>query len=71
MTTHETDECSAAENTPSSGESGAPQSEQIAKDIDAETKSEPADKPKEIGGRDGLDPTRVGDWEKSGRCIDF
>ena len=28
-------------------------------------------KPKEIGGRDGLDPTRYGDWEKNGRCVDF
>ncbi len=27
---------------------------------------------KEYGGRkDGLDPTRYGDWEKNGRCIDF
>lgn len=26
---------------------------------------------KEIGGRKGLDPTRYGDWEKNGRCIDF
>ncbi len=26
----------------------------------------------EIGGRqNGLDPTRYGDWEKNGRCIDF
>ncbi|AWV07418.1 DUF1674 domain-containing protein [Marilutibacter maris] len=25
----------------------------------------------EIGGRDGPDPTRFGDWEKNGRCIDF
>ena len=25
----------------------------------------------EIGGRGGLDPTRYGDWEKNGRCIDF
>ena len=25
----------------------------------------------EIGGRKGLDPTRFGDWEKDGRCIDF
>jgi len=29
------------------------------------------ERPKEIGGRGGLDPTRYGDWEKSGRCIDF
>lgn len=26
---------------------------------------------KEIGGRKGPDPTRYGDWEKNGRCIDF
>jgi len=26
---------------------------------------------KELGGRDGPDPTRYGDWEKNGRCIDF
>jgi hypothetical protein len=32
----------------------------------------PVDAEKEIGGRrDGLDPTRYGDWEKNGRCIDF
>jgi len=29
------------------------------------------DTPKEIGGRDGPEPTRFGDWEKNGRCIDF
>ena len=29
------------------------------------------ERPKEIGGRDGPDPTRFGDWEKGGRCIDF
>jgi hypothetical protein len=27
--------------------------------------------PQERGGRGGLDPTRYGDWEKNGRCIDF
>lgn len=26
---------------------------------------------REIGGRKGADPTRYGDWEKDGRCIDF
>jgi hypothetical protein len=29
------------------------------------------ERPREIGGRGGLDPTRYGDWEKNGRCIDF
>lgn len=28
-------------------------------------------RPREIGGRDGPDPVRYGDWEKNGRCIDF
>jgi hypothetical protein len=37
---------------------------------DLENEPEP-EKPKEIGGREGPDPTRYGDWEKAGRCIDF
>ena len=28
-------------------------------------------RPVEIGGRAGPEPTRYGDWEKGGRCIDF
>lgn len=36
-----------------------------------DTSSDQATRPKEIGGRGGLDPTRYGDWEKAGRCIDF
>lgn len=27
--------------------------------------------PKEIGGRDGPEPVRFGDWEKKGIAIDF
>jgi len=30
-----------------------------------------AERQPEIGGRDGPEPTRFGDWEKNGRCIDF
>ena len=30
-----------------------------------------ADRPAEFGGREGPEPTRFGDWEKGGRCIDF
>lgn len=26
---------------------------------------------REIGGPKGLEPTRYGDWERKGRCIDF
>jgi hypothetical protein len=51
---------------------------------DADRPSNPGSKPEaepsaplsppavpEVGGRGGLDPTRYGDWEKNGRCIDF
>jgi len=27
--------------------------------------------PAEYGGPSGKEPTRYGDWEKNGRCIDF
>ena len=46
-------------------------------DHPAEEDSKPEAKPSaplavpETGGRGGLDPTRYGDWEKNGRCIDF
>ncbi len=29
------------------------------------------DLPEEVGGRDGLEPTRFGDWEIGGKCTDF
>jgi len=44
------------------------------------TSGEPADAratgshgapPREIGGPAGPEPTRYGDWERNGRCIDF
>jgi hypothetical protein len=38
---------------------------------DSENKHATEERPKEIGGRKGPDPTRFGDWEKGGRCIDF
>ncbi len=41
---------------------------------DAETPQAPMPVPApepEVGGRDGPEPTRYGDWEKNGRCIDF
>jgi hypothetical protein len=27
--------------------------------------------PEEMGGPQGPEPTRFGDWEKNGRCVDF
>jgi hypothetical protein len=32
---------------------------------------EKAPLPKELGGRDGPEPVRYGDWEKKGLAIDF
>lgn len=29
------------------------------------------EQPAEYGGPKGKEPTRYGDWEKNGRCIDF
>lgn len=37
----------------------------------AESKSDPAAKPKEIGGPKGPEPTRYGDWERKGLISDF
>ncbi|HUZ63966.1 MAG TPA: DUF1674 domain-containing protein [Acetobacteraceae bacterium] len=39
-------------------------------DQPAKTPPKP-DKPKEIGGPAGPEPTRYGDWEQKGRCTDF
>jgi hypothetical protein len=43
------------------------------KDTDKEAQEDEREPeaPKEIGGRDGPNPTRYGDWEKAGRCVDF
>jgi hypothetical protein len=38
---------------------------------DASVPGQQEPKPREIGGRTGPEPTRYGDWEKNGRCIDF
>jgi len=38
-----------------------------AEDAQAEKPAAPA----EFGGPQGPEPTRFGDWEKKGRCVDF
>lgn len=49
----------------------SPESEHDPADAPAADQAAEAPRPVEIGGRDGPDPTRYGDWEKNGRCIDF
>jgi hypothetical protein len=54
-----------AKATASAGKSAVDRPEKTPK------KTAAKDRSKEIGGPKGLDPTRYGDWEKGGRCIDF
>ena len=37
----------------------------------AQAKTQDKARPTEHGGPRGPEPTRYGDWEKNGRCIDF
>ena len=37
----------------------------------AELDRKAAERPKEVGRKDGLDPTRYGDWENKGIASDF
>ena len=49
-------------------------SEQSSKQRDTKQQAETglsSQKPVEVGGPKGPEPTRYGDWEKAGRCSDF
>ncbi len=52
-------------------EGKTPKSDTTQLSADKLAQQPPAKPAKEIGGRDGLDPTRYGDWEKNGRAVDF
>jgi len=58
-----------------SNDNPAAEKDQATQDLPTPTDDTPTpestEHPKEIGGRKGPDPTRYGDWEKAGRCIDF
>ena len=41
------------------------------KETPLDTDSKPLNSTPEKGGAPGPEPTRYGDWEKKGRCIDF
>jgi hypothetical protein len=45
--------------------------EQPAKPPHATDQPAAPQRPKEIGGPKGPEPTRYGDWEVNGRCTDF
>lgn len=52
----------------------SPEAARALAEADARRKAaeaEAAARPKEVGGRDGPDPVRFGDWEKGGIASDF
>lgn len=52
----------------------APKASEVSSDATtstASTEKKSIDQKDEIGGPKGPEPTRYGDWEKGGRCIDF
>jgi len=48
-----------------------PEAERALAEAEARRALALAAQPKEIGGRDGPEPTRYGDWEKKGLASDF
>ncbi|MEP7245158.1 MAG: DUF1674 domain-containing protein [Gammaproteobacteria bacterium] len=59
------------QNTVEPGAPGAPEVESPESNPIPPAAPAPAQRPKEFGGPTGPEPTRYGDWEKKGRCIDF
>ena len=50
----------------------APAARRALEEAEARRKAAPpADMPVELGGRDGPEPVRYGDWEKKGLAVDF
>ncbi|QDC07755.1 DUF1674 domain-containing protein [Oceanicola sp. D3] len=49
-----------------------PEAQRALAEAEERRKAAKADElPKELGGRDGPEPVRYGDWEKKGLAIDF
>jgi hypothetical protein len=57
--------------TMSRGREQEPSEAQSAPRPDPKSVPEDAERPREYGGPKGPEPTRYGDWERAGRCIDF
>lgn len=61
-------------STPHSKSAPAPELNPVTVPADpaaATVGTPPTATPRELGGPPGPEPTRFGDWEKNGRCIDF
>ncbi|ABF62821.1 DUF1674 domain-containing protein [Rhodobacteraceae bacterium R_SAG7] len=62
----DTPESNRAKDLPAAAQRALAEAEERRKARDAEKPL-----PTELGGRDGPDPARYGDWEKKGIAIDF
>jgi len=71
MTENETNSEIAIETLSTQGLDKAHDEPSNGKNIDKTTSAHSLEKDKEYGGRKGLNPTRYGDWERNGRCVDF
>lgn len=73
MTSHDkTDQIDTDQNAPKAEVGDADRRDQDGIGQGGEAPQSKPTPSKEYGGRkQGLDPTRYGDWEKNGRCIDF
>lgn len=49
-------------------QAAAEDKKETAKSVDSQQQNPQQE---EFGGPKGLEPTRYGDWERKGRCIDF
>ncbi|MGB1881629.1 MAG: DUF1674 domain-containing protein [Gammaproteobacteria bacterium] len=49
----------------------ADQAQQPDHAVDRSSTTQHTPRQREVGGPSGLEPTRYGDWERKGRCIDF
>ena len=61
----------AAKQEKSGAEPGAARTQRKGAPKQPGSASAGEQRPKEIGGPSGLEPTRYGDWERAGRCVDF
>ena len=59
-----------SENASGTAAKAAPKPSQDAAKTENDAGEKPA-QPEELGGPEGLEPTRYGDWERKGICYDF
>ncbi len=60
-----------AEETPQTRSDLPPEAQRALAEAEARRRKPAPDRPVELGGREGPDPARYGDWEKKGLAIDF